>query len=498
MSNGRGLSANDFRIEFRKITAAYRGRFEPQIAELRAKYANPTRRIDPRLEQALEAHVRTYVIDKMLEALRWVITPTVPEEIENMIPEAQVDPVTGARRFMDYLGFEQEVDTPLLVVEAKRPTEFPMPPNGSMDIAPVLMIEWLRDPNVAPPSWNEWLPSLRDYVQAVFQRSGRYPVRTAITDGNWLVVFERPEDAFAHSGQPNPDFIHVFMNAEEIIKRYNLVFSLLDQREVSRQSREVSPGGLRGVVDPNKVTRLLHALQVTYSTTGAVGHRLVPTISVMAVIVLRSETGTWLKVAPSAVNANDIRFFPRRVGEIARHLEEVRADAGVLLERVQHWLGRPLAPTSLVDHYSDTAFEGMHGVENLPGREGDFWVVTGQATHFLLSAPQQLVCPFHEFGPARERQCQAFEAPLINPALSSPRAFFTNGAAHHCCHDDVFSAKHVLIDAGNLERCGVRSGGDKDVFCEIAPVEEVLCCRLCAFQEVCSSSEILALPCEAP
>ena len=498
MSNGRGISANDFRIAFREITAAYHQRFEPQITELRAKYANPSREDDPRLEQALEAHIRTYVIDGMLKALRWVITPTAPNEIENMIPEGQVDPASGPRRYMDYLGFEHEVTTPLLIVEAKRPTDFPVPANGSMDTPSVLMSKWLADPDAAPRLWKEWLPSLRNYVQSVALRSGRYPVRAAITDGNWLVVFKHPEQAFVDGGKANPDFIHVFTSEADIIREYNLVFALLDQREVTRQSKEISPGALRGIIDPEKITRLLHGLQVTYSKTGAVKHQLVPTISVMAVIVLRSENGTWIKVAPEAVHVNDIRFFPRRSEGIAEHLGDVQRDAALLLARVQQQLGRALEPTSLPEHYSDQAFEGMHGVEEIPGTDGDFWVLTGQATHFLLSPPEETVCPFHEFGPAREGLCQAFEEPLISPSLSTPRAFFTNGTAHHCCHADVFGAKHVLIEAENLERCGVRSGREKDVFCEIAPVDEVLCCRLCAFNEVCSSSEMLKLPCEAP
>jgi hypothetical protein len=151
-----------------------------------------------------------------------------------------------------------------------------------------------------------------------------------------------------------------------------------------------------------------------------------------------------------------------------------------------------------VEHYADAAFEGMHGIEEFPGREGDFWIITGQATHFLLSAPEEIVCPFHDFGRAREQQCQALESPLINPSIKGPRAFFTNGKAHHCCHEDVSGAKHVLIDAENIQRCGTRSGRNKDVFCEIAPVEELLCCRLCAFQEVCSASDILILPCNVP
>lgn len=167
----------------------------------------------------------------------------------------------------------------------------------------------------------------------------------------------------------------------------------------------------------------------------------------------------------------------------------MRTDAERLPERVQHWLGRPLQPASLVDYYADDAFDGMHGIEELPGCEGHFWIVTGRATHFLLAAPEEIVCPFHDFSRAREQQCQAFATPLINPSTNGPRAFFTNGKSHHCCHEDVSGAKHVLIEDENLNRCGVRSGRKKDVFCEIAPVDEFLCCRLCAFQNVCSASK---------
>lgn len=495
MSNGRGHGANDFRTTFRRIRATYHHRFDPQIANLRAKYAKDTRQ-DPRLEPALEAHVRTYVIDGMLSALRWTIITSAPDEIENMIPEAQVDPVTGTRRFMDYLGYEHTVDEPLLVVEAKRPTEFPMPANGSMETASALMSNWLTHPETALGAWNTWLPSLGNYVQSVAARTGRYPVRTAITDGDWLVVFEHPQDAFSEGGTHNPDFIHVFTSAEEIIERYNAVYQLLDQREVSRRAKEIPPGGIRGAVNPDRIVGLLHGLRVRYATSETFGH-LVPTISVMPTVVLRSDTGSWFRVAREVVDVESIQVVPSRLERIAEHIEAVRADAVRLLERVHRYVGRELQPTSLLEHYADDAFDGMHGIEELPGRKDDFWIVTGQSTHFLLSAPEEPVCPFHEFGRAREQQCQALPSPLINPSTETPRAFFTNGKPHHCCHGDVSGTKRVLIEDENVDRCGTRSGRDKDVFCEIAPVDEFLCCRLCAFQQVCSSSDIFVLPCVA-
>jgi hypothetical protein len=92
-----------------------------------------------------------YVIDGMLSALRWVIVPSAPDEIENMIPEGQIDPAAGDRRYMDYRGFERGVDEPLLVVEAKRSSKFPVPTNGSTETVSALMAKWLVDLTSAEP-----------------------------------------------------------------------------------------------------------------------------------------------------------------------------------------------------------------------------------------------------------------------------------------------------------------------------------------------------------
>jgi hypothetical protein len=80
-------SANDFRLAYRRLQADYDRLFEPQVTAVRAVLADPKRK-DPNLEEALEAHVRTYLIDGTLKALRWVIMPSTTAEIANMIPEA--------------------------------------------------------------------------------------------------------------------------------------------------------------------------------------------------------------------------------------------------------------------------------------------------------------------------------------------------------------------------------------------------------------------------
>jgi hypothetical protein len=46
----------------------------------------------------------------------------------------------------------------------------------------------------------------------------------------------------------------------------------------------------------------------------------------------------------------------------------------------------------------------------------------------------------------------------------------------------------------NLDRCGPRRGTIGQAFCEIARFEEHLCCRACAFEEVCTQAHAFHLP----
>ena len=484
-------SANDFRVAFRRIRGDWERIYEPQIRTVRIALSDEQRK-DPDLEAALEAHARTFIIDGMLEALRWVITPSTPAEVTNMIPESQVDALTGVRRYMDYLGYERNIQQPLLVVEAKRPIDFPLPPGGSAEAASEMVSGWLKKPHKAPNEWKEWIPSLRDYVLSVFQHTHVFPVRVAITDGNWLVVFENPQDAFASNGKQHARYIHVFKDSSEIDARYDEVFRFLDQRIVSRSPTEIAPGAIAGTIAPDKVVRLFHGLRLAYRTYEDVGIHLIPTISVMPTILLRSEVGSWIRVA----RTQDAEPLPYEYAELATHLQKVHDRAQSLLGRVHQQLGRKLAPTPLEELYADEiAFEDMPAVEEVPGFANHFRIVTGESTHFLLAEPTVLNCPYHDFGKSAEQNCQVGTLPILNRSVEQPRTYFTNGQLHHCCHEDVDAAKHVNLTEENAPRSGTRSGRQNDVFCEIAPFEEFLCCRTCCFQRICTATQVLRLPC---
>jgi hypothetical protein len=493
VSNGIVRSANDFRLAYRRLQADYDRIYQPKVTEARAVLADPKRK-DPNLEEALEAHVRTYLIDGILKALRWVIVPSTPDEIANMIPEVQVDPATGVRRFMDYFGYEREVDQPLLIVEAKRPSEFPRQSGGSTEPSSAIVSGWLLRPDKAHGEWQKWIPSLRDYVVSVFMHTTAYPVRAVITDGNWLVIFENPQDAFGKEGSRDARFIHVFMDSNEVDEQYNLIFRLLDQRSVSRSVVEIAPGAIGGTIDPNQVVQVLHGLLLCYATTNTVGS-LIPTISLMPLIFLRSNTGSWVRIA----HRGEGYLVPYDYRNLQAHLEEVNVAAEDLLARVNRALNRQIAPTSLEEHYADEkSFEDLLAVEHIPRQRDHFRIVTGKFTHFLLADPTVPNCPHHDFGKSATLHCQVGDLPIINRSIETPRAYFTNMQQHHCCHEDVDAAKHVILSEENEQWCGARSGRRGDVFCKIAPFEEFLCCRTCCFQQVCTASQVLTLPCVLP
>lgn len=137
----------------------------------------------------------------------------------------------------------------------------------------------------------------------------------------------------------------------------------------------------------------------------------------------------------------------------------------------------------------------MPAVAEVPGVPNHFRIVTGELTHFLLAEPTVPNCPYHDFAKSTELNCQIGRLPILNRSVERPRAYFTNTQPHYCCHEDVDAAKHVNLIEENASRSGLRSGRQNDVFCEIAPFEEYLCCRACCFQRVCTATQVLRLPC---
>jgi hypothetical protein len=124
-----------------------------------------------------------------------------------------------------------------------------------------------------------------------------------------------------------------------------------------------------------------------------------------------------------------------------------------------------------------------------------FVLFLGHDRHFLKAEPSVPNCPFHNWTDARAR---AVEWGSANLARSTrPRSFFMSGEIHHCAHRAVAGTKASPIGPTNRDRCGPRSGNDGQAFCEIFRFEVSLCCRTCAFEQVCSKAAVFHLPCRA-
>ncbi|RMD63625.1 hypothetical protein D6833_05435, partial [Candidatus Parcubacteria bacterium] len=188
--------------------------------------------------------------------------------------------------------------------------------------------------------------------------------------------------------------------------------------------------------------------------------------------------------------------LPHAANELLQHLQKVKEEAQKLLEEVNRRLGTTLSPSPLTEHYNDEeAFAALPGVRELREHQPDqYLIVTGDKTHYLLPDPTVPDCPYHDWATCNNHGVPSNPGPVMVRSVS-PRSFFTSKEKHHCAHRDVTSAKASPITAANRNRCGARSGQEGQAFCEIWRFEQHLCCRTCAFEEVCTKAPVFHLPC---
>jgi hypothetical protein len=328
-------------------------------------------------------------------------------------------------------------------------------------------------------------------LRTVFDRLGVYPRRAAIANGDWLVIFEDPENSFGVSGLRTKDLVHVFANADQIDDRYQHVYKLLAQPLVAHRAAEIEPGDLPSLVSAEKVQSLTHGLRLYYAQTRTV-QQVAPVISVIPLVLIRSIDNTWIRVA----SEGPAILLPDKYVDLSRHLEEVDLVAKQLLERVNNYLGRTLEPVSIEVHYADTgSFDDIKGIQELDGDKDHYVLVTGIMTHYLRREPRVPNCRYHDFALTREDRLGGSLLAVYAKSTLNPRAYFVSKEAHHCAHPDVHRMRSAPVTEENKDRSSRRSWGEGDAFCEIAPFEQYLCCRTCSFESVCTKSELLPLPC---
>ncbi|HEY7416387.1 MAG TPA: hypothetical protein VH593_14435, partial [Ktedonobacteraceae bacterium] len=156
------------------------------------------------------------------------------------------------------------------------------------------------------------------------------------------------------------------------------------------------------------VDRLMHGLRLSYVEQRGV-YQLSPVIRVAPVIFLRSRYGAWLRVETPP----DDYEVPHQYSQIAAHLDQVGTTATNLLRRVNAALGTCLRAFPLLQHYREEgSFDPIRGVVEC-GRD-EFFVVTGDKTHYLLPEPSIPQCPYHDWAKSQANGSASHPGPIIN------------------------------------------------------------------------------------
>jgi hypothetical protein len=339
--------------------------------------------------------------------------------------------------------------------------------------------------------WNEWLNTLKDYVNSVFKTSGEAPLRVLLTNGDWAVIFTRPLDTLVN-GMQSAEAVVVFINRDEFETHYRAIFELLEFQNVSGEIPSLSVARLPFHISASAVVSVLHGLRLRYIEQKKI-YAVSPVITLAPVLFLRTSRGTWLTVE----GASREYEIPHRTADLVDHLDAVRLAGTKLLDEVKSHLGLDISPMTLKAHYEEAdAFAKLPGV-SIKRAGQDFFIATGDKTHYLLKEPTVPDCPFHFWSECQKQGVPAGASPLMARSID-PRSFFIDSERHHCAHRYVDEAKNSQIRPTNVSDCGPRSGEFGQPFCEIAPFETRLCCRTCVFEEVCTHAEIFHLPCKRP
>jgi hypothetical protein len=480
----RTRNADEFLLKLRRIAGEYDAKHKLQIERIRRMLTDASQK--EMADGCLEAHVRTYKVDALLSALNWDIMGLPDATMPNLLPEAPVQSnERGTMRFLDYLGFERHADTPLMVVETKRPNaRLPMSSSPSGTTTDVIL-RALRGDGI-DGRWKRWLGNLKDYVRSVYQQTGTVPRRVIITNGDWMIVFLDPSDAFVGDGLLDSTSILTFAEWNDLERRYSDVYLHLDYYRVASEMPVITPAESAFYCDPQNIDSAVHCIRLRYIDEPGIYQRR-PVIKVAVALLVGSCKGRWMRVENPPVEYE----MPHDIDRLPEHLSTVDHAAKRLLVEVNECLGKSLElcgfQSRSQDLFRDTPLVRDFG-------PGEYLILTGEKTHFVVETPPVDGCAYHNWATCRDAGVAAIASPVVMRSVDH-HSFFMSGELYHCAHRDVFVSKRSPVTLENRARCGVDCGPDGQAFCQIWRFESFLCCDACAFHQICSAAEVLRLPC---
>jgi len=437
----------------------------------------------------LEHTTRRFVINDMLAGLGWDLRRMTNE----MVEEARVQGKAILR--MDYTGVAPNTGAPLLIVEAKAWARPFITPSSSgeadqgsrneqgLDALLVKAIEHYKktgSPNNSPVTreWADTIEQLHSYIVAVHRQSGHRVPRVAITSGRWMVIFLNPYETFVETGDVSTRSLKIF-NDGEIVDRSDEIYDCLARAFLIDDLPDyIQPAQLSGYVNASTVRRIFHALWIARKNDGA-HFQLRPQISLYPGIIVERSDGKLVTVIDPQ---RTVVTIPHSYVELGQHIASINQAAAALLRTVNTEIGAAFTPSLTADFpgfspppkFGTSALAAPRMMRSST-KAFEFLLSTGASGHFLLEQPSIAQCAGHS-----SSDCHALGESVDVPPIMSrsfdPASFFMTSEPHHCAHRTVHQRREAR--------------------CQILAFEGFLCCRACAFQNICWSGEELAqLPC---
>jgi hypothetical protein len=491
-------NAAEFRIRYREYRERYKQLYGRQRRRLSSAAAPPETQhwIDEQIHDILEAHVREYLMNAFLLALNWRICIAPEDGLPNLSVEVPVRSVsTNRTRFIDYLGSEGGASAPLLILEAKRPAyQLPYVVNPAQPSATYrdVIARGLTGETLSG-EWNEWLESLRDYTNSAERQWGRCPMRVVITNGEWLVAFLDPRNAFSQGEVTDALKILVIQRRDEFEARATDIFMQLEYHRVLGESPPLHLGDLELPVQAATAVGAVHGIRLLYVEDPRLDLPAQPAIRVSPIVFIELASGGCIRVDSDGMDFT----MPNRKADLEAHLREVDEVAIAFLENVRRRLAADLP---LHDLGPDGTVRGLPMEPTAVAKQargdgqGEYVIATGRRTHLCHMSPSVADCPYHNWQESSRGGVAVTAEPRLRSSVAA-RAFFVSGDVNHCSHMYVGRSKSSAITSQVAPSCGWRSSFLGEPFCAIWEFETELCCRTCSFEAACIASPAFALPC---
>lgn len=443
-------------------------RFDASLAEeARAEFAGAE------VDDPHEHTTRVHFLDELVELLGWSLGLG-----GDMVEEARLKGDTTT--FMDYLGVKADTNVPALLIEAKAwDKEFLAPRKKEAFQAAVLLgrgINHWRTGGEAKDSpvagqWHAYIDQVGGYVKGLKERHGHTLTRAVITSGQWIVVFIDPVQAFVE-GSVEDVKIKIF-EKQNFKAQASELFGLISKKALAAETPfNIRPTQILNYLTKDLVVACFHAVHVSYEATGSPIFGRRPRVLIYPALVLLGPDNMLLTVLEESEESLLEYTKDATTDEFSLepHVNKLSAGAAALLKRTSEQLDLELRPAPIVD-YPGFRREPMHkaavarplALSN--PRERDNWIiVTGQATHFVKTAPD-VDCRFHKWSVCNIARVAAGASAVSRPVLSTPRALFIDETPHHCSHRDVIDRREPR--------------------CQIHMIDAGFCCRSCIFMSDC-------------